>query len=873
MYDFENLSIWRKTMSVAAEHPQASARERIRVAYRKFWDRAVLLSREIQRDLPGLTLHDDTHFEALWGRANQIAGDEYQLTPLEVFALGSAILLHDSANCIAAFPGGIQEIRATPEWRDAFAEWQARHVNTNATPTDGETSEILFETLRALHAERAETLAFFQVTAASATYYLIEDEQLRVHLGALVGKIAASHHWDIDKLIANLPPACGSLAGMPVDWTIRPVLVACLLRCADATQVDQSRTPDFLYGLLRLRNTSEIHWRAQNRIATPLVDQRDPHTLLFTSTRPFLKDDADAWWLAHDALQVANRELQAADSLLRDLGLPPFAINRVRGAESPSRLAHYLTVNGWSPVAAEIKASRVDKVIDLFGGEKLYGHEPEVSVRELIQNAADAIRFRRELEPEAAYDGAITLRLAEDASRPDSQWLVIDDDGIGMSEAVLTGPLIDFGSSYVSSSLVKAERPGLMSKGRKRIGQFGIGFFSCFMVAEEVLVTSRPFDAGLADARTLHFRNGTISRPLLLRERPAGYGSNISTRVALSITREKLAEVLKFKTGYMGGGIDLTLAELVGILCPMLDVDVFVGDGSTRSLIHPRNWMKDDRRIWLKRILLLHKRKTNLSEVELNEVAGLLDFVDPKDPAAGLAAINGIPGLGAETVGSLRTPRSFSGYRDEFAGAIDYLPRDPRRTAGRIFAKERIGAWASDQAKKLAALNIELPRRQYAAQRVATFGGDATPIVSMRLNGEWQGLDVIFSKLVGSEAIFSPISPDHHERERFVIDAVRGTPLGFFIQSHEKEYVVETLEGSGGSTEALYFIPTEKMRAKASFWNLLLRYASERGYDLQGEFIENVDFIRYIGKPSERENLHSGDLLGGPAIKIFLTPK
>src|SRR4051794_26544916 len=165
---------------------------------------------------------------------------------------------------------------------------------------------------------------------------------------------------------------------MPANWTIRPVVLACLLRCADATQLDQRRAPDFLYALLQLRGVSELHWRAQNRLATPLVDPDDPRALLFTSTKPFRQQDADAWWIAFDRIQVANRELQAADSLLRDLRLPSFAVNRIRGAESPARLAEHVSVQGWRPVSTEVKVSRVDKVVDMFGGDKLYGHDLSV---------------------------------------------------------------------------------------------------------------------------------------------------------------------------------------------------------------------------------------------------------------------------------------------------------------------------------------------------------------------------------------------------------------------------------------------------------------------------------------------------------------
>ncbi|WP_172705137.1 HD domain-containing protein [Sphingomonas sp. LH128] len=498
---FEELGLWQRNIGAGAA---PAKREQLRASYRQFWDNAVELSREIQRDLPQLTLHDDRHFEALWARADQLAGQEFTLTPLEVFVFGAAILLHDAANSLAAFPGRLAAIEATPEWRDALAQWAERQEGSGLVEPDAEVRRVLLlDTLRSVHAERARDLADFEVETAGRRQYLLGDDQLRTHLGPLIGEIAASHHWDVDTLVKRLGGTRGSLAGMPADWTIRPILLAGLLRCADATQLDQDRAPDFLYGLLQLRGLSEQHWRAQNRLAHPYVDAAHPEALVFTSTRPFAEEDVGAWWIAYDALRVANHELQATDALLRDLALPPLQVNRIRGAETPDRLSALVQVNGWHPVLADVRISRVDRIVELFGGEKLYGHQMWVPVRELIQNAADAIRYRRELEPvTSAYSGRIVARLRDDGS--EHVWIDVEDDGIGMSEAVLTGPLIDFGESYISSSLVKAERPGLLSKGRKRTGKYGIGFFSAFMIADEISVLSRPFDAGVDQSRTLN---------------------------------------------------------------------------------------------------------------------------------------------------------------------------------------------------------------------------------------------------------------------------------------------------------------------------------------------------------------------------------
>ena len=162
-----------------------------------------------------------------------------------------------------------------------------------------------------------------------------------------------------------------------------------------------------------------------------------------------------------------------------------------------------------------------------------------VPVREMIQNGVDAIQLRRQLDPDNLdYSGKIVVKLERGTEHGvEGFWLKIEDDGIGMSESTLTGPLIEFGSSYIASDLAKKENPGLSAKGKKRIGKYGIGFFSIFMLTARVLVTSRPFRSGLDASRTLSFRAGMALRPLLLDTQVSESNISISTRVSSFLSR------------------------------------------------------------------------------------------------------------------------------------------------------------------------------------------------------------------------------------------------------------------------------------------------------------------------------------------------
>src|SRR3546814_7262110 len=119
---------------------------------------------------------------------------------------------------------------------------------------------------------------------------------------------------------------------------------------------------------------------------------------------------------------------------------------------------------------ARLQVSDVPRIVENLGGAKLYGDDPTVSLRELIQNAADAVQARRRFDERDSDYGLISVGLED---RVDGTWLLVEDNGIGMSELVLTGPLLDFGTSFWRSPLAMDEFPGLMAAGMTAIGRLG----------------------------------------------------------------------------------------------------------------------------------------------------------------------------------------------------------------------------------------------------------------------------------------------------------------------------------------------------------------------------------------------------------------
>jgi molecular chaperone HtpG len=119
----------------------------------------------------------------------------------------------------------------------------------------------------------------------------------------------------------------------------------------------------------------------------------------------------------------------------------------------------------------------------------LYSHR-EIFLRELISNASDAndkLRFLALSDP-ALLGQDSTLAIWIDAD-PKSRTLTVRDNGIGMSREEAIAQLGTIAKSGTAEFFKRLT--GDQQKDAALIGQFGVGFYSCFMVAERVEVFSR----------------------------------------------------------------------------------------------------------------------------------------------------------------------------------------------------------------------------------------------------------------------------------------------------------------------------------------------------------------------------------------------
>jgi molecular chaperone HtpG len=142
--------------------------------------------------------------------------------------------------------------------------------------------------------------------------------------------------------------------------------------------------------------------------------------------------------------------------------------------------------------------AEVVKVLNLIINS-LYSH-PEIFLRELISNASDAIdkiRFKSQTEPGIlAKDTELRIRIIPD---PKARTITVEDNGIGMTRDEVVeniGTIAQSGTKAFLDAVETMKKKESIAP--ELIGQFGVGFYSSFIVAEKVTLVTRAAGAKTA---------------------------------------------------------------------------------------------------------------------------------------------------------------------------------------------------------------------------------------------------------------------------------------------------------------------------------------------------------------------------------------
>lgn len=464
------------------------------------------------------TLHDADHsFRVAKWMAEIIPGDVLErLSPYEITLLLLATYLHDigmtpEQGRVERFwyylvygspdPKGPRQTLTEEEARDlqGWLDDEGREITVPLAP-DGAASEAT---------KRHADLLIAHYCRHKHNDWSAEWIRAPLRREALPGyetwvddlvQLCRSHHEGYEELKqSRFDPRPAGPSGLPIHHRY----LACVLRVADVLEIDPERTPEVIFRHREIHPGSLLYWRKdhENWIL------RDGNGLVLTAYP--------------ESAVLENAIRRTADGIQQELSIcarldreEPFSRWKLlRTKELPHRwdFPEVLTVHVQPRNDAYVYIDgafrpNTEKLLELLSGTQLYGN-PLVAVRELLQNAFDAVkeemayqRLERPGDPEFAKHLAATHRVElRLETRDGRQWLVCKDTGVGMTRRIIEDYLLVSGNSH-RRKIVELERRCRNAGFRlARTGQFGIGVLSYFMLADRVEIRTRR-SAARADA-------------------------------------------------------------------------------------------------------------------------------------------------------------------------------------------------------------------------------------------------------------------------------------------------------------------------------------------------------------------------------------
>jgi hypothetical protein len=315
-----------------------------------------------------------------------------------------------------------------------------------------------------------------------------------------------------------------------------------------------------------------------------------------------------------------------------------------------------------------------------------------------------------------------------------------EDDGIGMPPAVLTVPLLDFGTSFWTTELAALLYPGLQSDSQFRpAGRYGIGFFSAFMFSDRVAVFSRPFSKGKDDLFALIFKNGLSGRAELRpydRLLDGQIEERASTVLKARVPIDKMFTSLEPPFSKSGRNIE-NLYELAHLflskLCFALDVVVKfeMKDGTFVQINEP--FYAD----WSNEAFVTNLEKTFMDgkSLPLKLAKCVEPLVNDDGQLCGRACVS----IGSTSRGSIyvidgfaRIPRAGYVIGRTRIGVSEQTPNVASRGDGTLIAtRSAFNRWASKQLDHIVMDRNNYSSRElyFAAAHLSQYDVDVLPIV------------------------------------------------------------------------------------------------------------------------------------------------
>jgi hypothetical protein len=322
---------------------------------------------------------------------------------------------------------------------------------------------------------------------------------------------------------------------------IHIIYLMILLRLSDYVQIQANRASLTKANIHEIRSpVSNKEWRVHRSVVNITRTHDDPESILIDATPTNVGDFLRIKrWL----MDIQN-ELDKSWAILGELygrysdsGLDnlKIAIRRVRSPVlSGDKKYDFLT--------EEVRFRVAESEMLLLLLAPLYGDHPGYGIRELLQNAHDAVQ-------EAVFLKAAHLRSQEPSVKvfvnfaDGASYVEVKDNGVGMISSVVTNYFLNAGASFRSS--YEWKRKFVEPDGKSAIvrsGRFGVGVLAAFLVGEKINVRTRHYLADEEDGLT--FEAILDQREIEIRR--CKY--QIGTSIKIDVAKENQSTILNWLT-------------------------------------------------------------------------------------------------------------------------------------------------------------------------------------------------------------------------------------------------------------------------------------------------------------------------------------
>ena len=274
-----------------------------------------------------------------------------------------------------------------------------------------------------------------------------------------------------------------------------------LLRVADYFQLQARRVPPLLLHLRDPHSPQSLdEWAKHQAIQEISWENQDPHAVYIQVRRV---DGLRTYLQLEELIADLQSELDVTTAVLDETygesNLAPLKLSRQRVRTNLSEPSLHDDLS-FVPQRARLRSAE-----DLFRLviSNLYGDQPAVAGRELVQNAVDAVRERHHWQARTGHqpqesqfrslpaDVLVEIQEAEDGP----SLLRVIDRGIGMTPTTIVESFLTAGATFGLSRTDEGQLDPATAIRWMKAGRFGVGVFAAFLLGSEVRVTTRHIDA------------------------------------------------------------------------------------------------------------------------------------------------------------------------------------------------------------------------------------------------------------------------------------------------------------------------------------------------------------------------------------------